>query len=381
MTSSLLWLLLCLLLPALLLNLITYPSCSPAPTVGTSSSSSSLKVAVVADLHLAGPGTHWFDRFRRESFLQSTFRKIYWKLKPDALVVLGDVSDAGRKSNDAQWDAVVSRFWSVIGPFAKGPLQVVVGNHDVGDHHDQGMQARLPRFAASFPGLDPTCCSRYNWKLIDFISLNAMAMQGDRCSLCSDVEKVVEKHSVLVQQHGQNRSHNNRSGPVLLLHLPLYREDDSACNSLDVPRCAPWHELEGSCLGVMASPPPVATPEEPYKVGQDVLPPDVSKYVLEALKPRLVLNGHTHRWCDHIHEDGTREITVSSLTWRNRDDPSFVIATFDANSSIHIQHCMLAHESTVLTIYLMQGVSILIWALITGFVAHQRHRSKNTKPE
>jgi hypothetical protein len=32
----------------------------------------------------------------------------------------------------------------------------------------------------------------------------------------------------------------------------------------------------------------VATPEEPYKVGQDVLPPDVSKYVLEALKPRWV---------------------------------------------------------------------------------------------
>jgi hypothetical protein len=77
MTSSLLWLLLCLLLPALLLNLITYPSCSPAPTVGTPSSSSSLKVAVVADLHLAGPGTHWFDRFRRESFLESTFRVLH----------------------------------------------------------------------------------------------------------------------------------------------------------------------------------------------------------------------------------------------------------------------------------------------------------------
>jgi hypothetical protein len=77
MTSSLLWLLLCLLLPALLLNLITFPSCSPAPTVGTPSSSSSLKVAVVADLHLAGPGTHWFDRFRRESFLQSTFRVLH----------------------------------------------------------------------------------------------------------------------------------------------------------------------------------------------------------------------------------------------------------------------------------------------------------------
>jgi hypothetical protein len=31
-------------------------------------------------------------------------QKIYWKLKLDALVVLGDVSDVGRKSSDAQWD-------------------------------------------------------------------------------------------------------------------------------------------------------------------------------------------------------------------------------------------------------------------------------------
>ncbi len=41
-----------------------------------------------------------------------------------------------------------------------------------------------------------------------------------------------------------------------------------------------------TCLKVLDG--RVATPEEPYKVGQDVLPPDVSKYVLEALKPRWV---------------------------------------------------------------------------------------------
>ena len=45
------------------------------------------------------------------------------------------------------------------------------------------------------------------------------------------------------------------TGPVLLLHLPLYRADDSACTPIDLPRCAPWHDLEGSCLKVGSAPP------------------------------------------------------------------------------------------------------------------------------
>jgi hypothetical protein len=45
------------------------------------------------------------------------------------------------------------------------------------------------------------------------------------------------------------------TGPVLLLHLPLYRADDNACTSIDLPRCAPWHDLEGSCLKVGSAPP------------------------------------------------------------------------------------------------------------------------------
>lgn len=41
--------------------------------------SDELKVAVVADLHLAGPGTAWVDRVRRESFMRSTFQVRHWK--------------------------------------------------------------------------------------------------------------------------------------------------------------------------------------------------------------------------------------------------------------------------------------------------------------
>lgn len=48
---------------------------------------------------------------------------------------------------------------------------------------------------------------------------------------------------------------NSSFGPVLLLHLPLYRHDDGSCDSVDIPRCAPWHDLEGSCIGAAVLPP------------------------------------------------------------------------------------------------------------------------------
>lgn len=128
-------------------------------------------------------------------------QKAYRRLNPDALVVLGDVSDAGRKSNDAQWNAVVARFWDMVRPFAAVPIQIVVGNHDVGDHHDPGFSRRLPRFAASFPGLDDTCGSHFTWHGVDFVSLNAMALHGDGCSVCSRVKEHLESTSSAVQRH------------------------------------------------------------------------------------------------------------------------------------------------------------------------------------
>lgn len=174
------------------------PSCAPDSTAPFAPS---FKVVVVADLHLAGPRTAWVDRVRRESFMRTVFQKAYRRLNPDALVVLGDVSDAGRKSNDAQWNAVVARFWDMVRPFAAVPIQIVVGNHDVGDHHDPGFSRRLPRFAASFPGLDDTCGSHFTWHGVDFVSLNAMALHGDGCSVCSRVKEHLESTSSAVQRH------------------------------------------------------------------------------------------------------------------------------------------------------------------------------------
>lgn len=95
-----------------------------------------------------------------------------------------------------------------------------------------------------------------------------------------------------------------------------------------------------------------------------------------------MFSGHTHRWCDLVHADGTREVTVPSLSWRNRDDPSFVLATFQSNSSaFSIQRCMLARESTVILLYVLWGFTMVSWLLVAAFVMLRRLRSKSVKPE
>lgn len=55
--------------------------------------SDELKVAVVADLHLAGPGTAWVDRVRRESFMRSTFQVRHWKYPENCPFDLSMVQD------------------------------------------------------------------------------------------------------------------------------------------------------------------------------------------------------------------------------------------------------------------------------------------------
>lgn len=362
---SLLVLLLCFTTALLLWHhILMQPSCGALPSPA---SSTFLRVMVVADLHLAGPRTAWVDRVRREFFMRSVFRTAYRRLNPDALIVLGDVSDAGRKSNNAQWTAVVARFWDLVRPFSQSdPIQVVVGNHDVGDHHDPGFSSRLPRFAASFPGLDDTCGSRFTWKGIHFVSLNAMALHGDGCSVCSRVEN-----------HMGDASHS----PVLLLHLPLYRADENACSGRDLPGCAPWHDLEGPCLKVGSGMPSLLPRELSHRIGQDVVSSKSSTQVLQSFRPRLVLSGHTHRWCDLVHSDGTREVTVPSLSWRNRDDPGFAFLTFYANSSFTLQRCVLARESTVMVVYILWGCTIFSGLVAAAFVLVNRFRAKSVKPE
>ena len=52
-----------------------------------------------------------------------------------------------------------------------------------------------------------------------------------------------------------------------------------------------------------------------------------SELLLSSLQPRLVFNGHTHHSCHRIHKNGIQEFTLPSFSWRNRNDPSFMMVS------------------------------------------------------
>lgn len=49
--------------------------------------------------------------------------------------------------------------------------------------------------------------------------------------------------------------------------------------------------------------------------------------LLQWFKPRLVLSGHTHSGCEVVHDNKYPEVSVPSFSWRNRNNPSFILVS------------------------------------------------------
>ncbi|KDR23158.1 Metallophosphoesterase 1-like protein [Zootermopsis nevadensis] len=54
--------------------------------------------------------------------------------------------------------------------------------------------------------------------------------------------------------------------------------------------------------------------------------------LLDILKPRLIVTGHTHHGCHRTHREDIHEWTLPSFSWRNKDNPSFMLLCFLALS-------------------------------------------------
>jgi hypothetical protein len=139
------------------------------------------------------------------------------------------------------------------------------------------------------------------------------------------------------------------SPPVLLQHFPLYRKSDMDCNEEDA---APQDEKVKA-----------------FRENFDCVSQNSSWALLDALRPRLVLSGHTHHGCRVEHElDGGGHIpewSVSSFSWRNRNNPTFLLGTF-TSSDYALEKCFLPRENVVINIYIAGAVLIALLILKRG---------------
>ncbi|KDP20225.1 hypothetical protein JCGZ_09857 [Jatropha curcas] len=372
---------------------VSIPSCAVVPssspdlhaeydTVKEGNQVEGLKVMIVANLLLFASEAGFFNQYFRDYYMSKFFKKSFHSLKPDMLLVLGDISAKGFELNKTKWVSLLHQFHQMLGPFLELPFHVVLGDRDVGECNK--LDARFVHWVSrSFPGLDSAGCGAFEISNVSFVSLNAVALLCGNNKLRFSVERTIETESIdlrmetdgiteLVDDSGKLRQLPDSfrwrenamlsgSGPVLLLHFPLYRTANDSCREDKIFEKDPRLSSHGSRTQQREF-----TNSGPYDLLHTV-PPNATEYIFQALKPRIIFSAHTHEFCDHTHSDGTREVTVPAMTWKLRDDPGFIIATFHRDrKAVSVSYCSLARESHVLLMY----ISFLILFLTIYLVSN-----------
>ncbi|XP_072114889.1 metallophosphoesterase 1 isoform X1 [Mobula birostris] len=317
-----------------------------------------LRALFLADTHLLGAlRGHWLDKLRREWQMERAFQTAMWLFEPDAVFILGDLFDEGKWSSPKDFKEDVRRFQIMFRHSTNTELFVVVGNHDIGFHHEMDSY-KLQRFEYTFNFTSAKVVSR---KGINFVLVNSIALHGDGCSICEKVENDLHQLSLALncsRQLDSNHSSENcedkrifteYSPPILLQHYPLYRVSDAECTGEDS-----------------------ASPEEKkllFRERYDTLSAEASKKLLWWFQPRLILSGHTHSACTVLHGQHLPEISIPSFNWRNRNNPSFLLATITA-TDFALSKCFMPKESTLGAIYLTAG-GLAILLILLHFHFHQ----------
>ncbi|XP_028659074.1 metallophosphoesterase 1 isoform X2 [Erpetoichthys calabaricus] len=304
-----------------------------------------LKTLVLSDTHLLGAiNGHWFDKVRREWQMERAFQTALWLLQPEIVFILGDIFDEGKWSSSEDWEDDVRRFRQMFRHPTNTELLVVVGNHDIGFHYEMSW-FKLQRFEKVF---NITSARIVTKKGVNFLLVNSVALHGDGCSICQDVEDELIKISRalncsiqknVMKEQCRDIEHLPASRPILLQHYPLYRISDVECTGEDA-----------------------ATLEERnlvFKQQYDSLSLVASHKLLWWFQPRLILSGHTHSACEKLHSGKFLEISVPSFSWRNRNNPSFILGSI-SSYNFTLSKCFLPRESTVISIYCSAGALLII---------------------
>lgn len=342
-----------------------------------------LKAMMVANLLLLGSEAGYTNVYFRDYYLSKFFRRSLESLRPDMLLVLGDVSAKGYALTKSKWSSVLHQFQRILGPFLDLPFHVILGDRDVGEC--SRLNAKSVNWKAnSFPGLDSSGCGAFEISNISFVSLNAVALLCGNNDIRFSVEKVIERESIDLQMETEGTreaiiessklkeaSHNfgwrknvmsSGSGPVLLLHFPLHRTANSDCRRAGA--------LKGTSSSSILTTKTIVSrgfiETGPYEL-LDTLPPNTTEYIFQALRPRIVFSAHSDEFCIHTHSDGTHEVTVPAMSWDARDDPGFVVASFRRNGRVvTVSYCSLAKESHVVIAHITVLVLFILIVLVAN---------------
>ncbi|XP_050303617.1 metallophosphoesterase 1-like [Anthonomus grandis grandis] len=333
----------------------TWPTMDPSKVDKniTKSIEEPVKIMVIADTHLLGSlRGHWFDKLRREWQMYRAFQTAITLHKPDVVFVLGDLLDEGQICNDVEFDYYIRRFYDLFKLPKDIQMHVVVGNHDIGFHYRVTPYLK-ERFDKAF---NSTAVRLINIRGNNFVLVNSVALEGDGCFLCKPAELELAKIAAKLKC-SQNMTKScpfedipNYSRPILMQHYPLYRKSDEKCSDFDA---APFPERE-----------------EPFREKWECISKKATHQLLKQVRPRLVLSGHTHHGCTRKLpkpvQDGI-EITIPSFSWRNKNNPNYLLGVFTTNNYA-VTKCEMPRENDIINSYIFGFASWLFGCIIYTIV-------------
>ncbi|XP_065187332.1 metallophosphoesterase 1-like isoform X2 [Sycon ciliatum] len=230
------------------------------------------------------------------------------------------------------------------------PLLLVAGNHDIGFHYSV-TESNVQRFEEAFKTSSVKVVSIRN---IPFVLLNSVGLTSDGCWLCSAMDAKLKESALALRRCSPDvpseaciQQPVPGIRPILLQHYPLYRSSDLLCHGDDLA-------------------PNIGNQQE-FRESWEVISKEATETVLSYFQPRLAFSGHTHHGCNIMHHLGTpfptEEQTIASFSWRNRNDPNFILLTA-STKDYSLDKCSPPSESLVLASYLLTilaTVAFLAW--------------------
>lgn len=331
--------------------------------------------------------------------LRKSWNAVISKLNPDLLIFLGDMMDNGRSVNDYEFSQYYSRFKSIFKFPQPIPVHYIPGNHDVGlgPFVDAPIKTHLrSRYLTTFGPFNR-----------DFKVANHTFLLIDAPSLVDEFELAA---GVSESQHGdvdwpsiqggtieflQDFYKTRQSDPIVLFsHIPLARSNFTAGS------CGPFRENVRPILPGRG---------QSY---QNLLPKEVTLYLLNDIRPSVIFSGDDHDYCDYRHElldqSEVHEVSVRSFSmamgikrpgfqllsialppqYQHQPEPESVISnsselenpiappsfpsTSPPSANFAYKPCLLPNQ---INIYIFQyGFSALFTIAILCAVNYNRHR-------
>ena len=261
---------------------------------------------------------------------------------PDVVIILGDVFDEGNWVNQQGFDEYVERFKSIFEVPVGTRLYAIHGNHDVSFHY-QMHPFLINRFNRAFNTSGVNLIREKKKtkagkdRIVNFVSVNSMAMERDGCNLCNEAEFNVKS---VAKKLNKLKERENYSKPILLQHFPNFRENDDKC-------------LDKNSIN-----------KEKFREKWETLSQESTSFISRTLEPRAFFSGHSHHHCRLKNSEGIDEFTLASFNWRNINNPSFVLAIFTPND-FSVSRCDMPKESTVTTCYAIGCLLSIIFAIFS----------------